>query len=289
MPGLTTAPRARWLPGCRAAAADYNHCDLTTMLGAVADNRNDGRVHGIAHHNPLGHGITVGLPAVLRHAGLLVAARERRGAFPAVCLRAFIAVYRGAFLADYRRAAVERGRARERERGPGLALHSGSVVLPGGCWVTPSHPVPACLAGNAFLARRWPRTPLLAPAGAGAPACRAATRSRLPTSPTCSSAPASPSSSWVPAHGVRQRCRDVHGYAATAPGLRLHTYAIALSAWCGRWHEQALHPGRSSNEPLRGSAAGIRASGVRCCAGLPSQHRLPPHPFQPRRCGAHAC
>jgi len=44
----------------RICATDYNHCDLTTMLGDVADNRNDGRVHGIAYHNPLGHGIMVG-------------------------------------------------------------------------------------------------------------------------------------------------------------------------------------------------------------------------------------
>lgn len=38
---------------------DFNHCDLTTMLGAVADNQNEGRVQGIHQSNPLGAGIRI--------------------------------------------------------------------------------------------------------------------------------------------------------------------------------------------------------------------------------------
>eukprot|EP00617_Octactis_speculum_P023125 CAMPEP_0185743806 /NCGR_PEP_ID=MMETSP1174-20130828/1723_1 /TAXON_ID=35687 /ORGANISM="Dictyocha speculum, Strain CCMP1381" /LENGTH=211 /DNA_ID=CAMNT_0028416791 /DNA_START=78 /DNA_END=713 /DNA_ORIENTATION=+ len=38
---------------------DYNHCDLTCMLGDVADNENKGQVRGIAVGNQLGPGITV--------------------------------------------------------------------------------------------------------------------------------------------------------------------------------------------------------------------------------------
>jgi len=38
---------------------DYNHCDLTTMLGNVAHNNNEGRVAGIAYNNQLGRGIQI--------------------------------------------------------------------------------------------------------------------------------------------------------------------------------------------------------------------------------------
>lgn len=38
---------------------DFNHCDLTTMLGNAADNQNDGRVQGIHQSNPLGSGIRI--------------------------------------------------------------------------------------------------------------------------------------------------------------------------------------------------------------------------------------
>ena len=38
---------------------DFNHCDLTTMLGHQADAENKGRVEGIAYRNPLGEGIRI--------------------------------------------------------------------------------------------------------------------------------------------------------------------------------------------------------------------------------------
>jgi len=38
---------------------DFNHCDLTTMLGHVSDSENEGRVQGIAQRNPLGNGIRI--------------------------------------------------------------------------------------------------------------------------------------------------------------------------------------------------------------------------------------
>ena len=38
---------------------DYNHCDLTTMLGEVASNENQGRVAGIHQSNQLGAGIRI--------------------------------------------------------------------------------------------------------------------------------------------------------------------------------------------------------------------------------------
>jgi len=38
---------------------DYNHCDLTTMLGNVAHNNNEGQVSGIAYNNQLGPGIQI--------------------------------------------------------------------------------------------------------------------------------------------------------------------------------------------------------------------------------------
>jgi hypothetical protein len=31
------------------SVTDFNHCDLTTMLGDVADNENEGQVKGIAY------------------------------------------------------------------------------------------------------------------------------------------------------------------------------------------------------------------------------------------------
>lgn len=33
---------------------DYNHCDLTTMLGEFASNENNGQVNGIDQSNQLG-------------------------------------------------------------------------------------------------------------------------------------------------------------------------------------------------------------------------------------------
>jgi hypothetical protein len=38
---------------------DFNHCDLTTMLGDVAHNENLGQVEGIHRSNQLGPGITI--------------------------------------------------------------------------------------------------------------------------------------------------------------------------------------------------------------------------------------
>jgi len=38
---------------------DFNHCDLTTMLGDVAHNENKGQVEGIQYSNQLGPGIRV--------------------------------------------------------------------------------------------------------------------------------------------------------------------------------------------------------------------------------------
>ena len=38
---------------------DYNHCDLTTMLGEVASNENQGLVEGIHRSNKLGEGIQI--------------------------------------------------------------------------------------------------------------------------------------------------------------------------------------------------------------------------------------
>jgi hypothetical protein len=38
---------------------DYNHCDLATMNGEVAQNENQGQVDGIAYGNNLGKGITI--------------------------------------------------------------------------------------------------------------------------------------------------------------------------------------------------------------------------------------
>ena len=38
---------------------DYNHCDLTPMLGEVASNENEGRVAGIHQSNQLGAGIRI--------------------------------------------------------------------------------------------------------------------------------------------------------------------------------------------------------------------------------------
>ena len=38
---------------------DFNHCDLTAMLKEVAHYDNEGRVAGIAFHNPLGPGIEI--------------------------------------------------------------------------------------------------------------------------------------------------------------------------------------------------------------------------------------
>ena len=38
---------------------DYNHCDLTTMMGEVASNENGGRVEGIHQSNQLGPGIQI--------------------------------------------------------------------------------------------------------------------------------------------------------------------------------------------------------------------------------------
>jgi len=38
---------------------DFNHCDLTAMLGQAAHNENQGRVAGIAYRNPLGRGIEI--------------------------------------------------------------------------------------------------------------------------------------------------------------------------------------------------------------------------------------
>jgi hypothetical protein len=38
---------------------DYNHCDLTAMLGSVAHNNNEGKVAGIAYNNQLGTGIKI--------------------------------------------------------------------------------------------------------------------------------------------------------------------------------------------------------------------------------------
>ena len=33
---------------------DFNHCDLTTKLGSVAHNNNEGKVAGIVYNNQLG-------------------------------------------------------------------------------------------------------------------------------------------------------------------------------------------------------------------------------------------
>ena len=38
---------------------DFNHCDLTAMLETVRNRDNEGRVEGIAFHNPLGQGIAI--------------------------------------------------------------------------------------------------------------------------------------------------------------------------------------------------------------------------------------
>jgi len=38
---------------------DFNHCDLTAMLKEVTHYDNEGRVAGIAFHNPLGPGIEI--------------------------------------------------------------------------------------------------------------------------------------------------------------------------------------------------------------------------------------
>lgn len=38
---------------------DFNHCDLTTMVGSVASNENRGQVEGIAWGNQLGEGIRI--------------------------------------------------------------------------------------------------------------------------------------------------------------------------------------------------------------------------------------
>ena len=38
---------------------DYNHCDLTAMVGDVAHNENEGKVAGIHHQNRLGKGIQI--------------------------------------------------------------------------------------------------------------------------------------------------------------------------------------------------------------------------------------
>ena len=38
---------------------DFNHCDLTTMVGSVSSNENKGLVSGIAYSNQLGPGIQI--------------------------------------------------------------------------------------------------------------------------------------------------------------------------------------------------------------------------------------
>lgn len=38
---------------------DFNHCDLTAMLGSTQDNLHDGAVSGMASGNKLGPGIAV--------------------------------------------------------------------------------------------------------------------------------------------------------------------------------------------------------------------------------------
>jgi len=58
--GLKDLPSAR--PGMGYTGHsfnDYNHCDLTTMLGSVAHNNNEGQVAGIAYNNQLGRGIQI--------------------------------------------------------------------------------------------------------------------------------------------------------------------------------------------------------------------------------------
>jgi hypothetical protein len=56
--GLKDLPNARPGQGYTGHSFnDFNHCDLTTMLGEVAHNNNEGRVPGIAYNNQLGPGI----------------------------------------------------------------------------------------------------------------------------------------------------------------------------------------------------------------------------------------
>ena len=56
--GLKDLPTARPGEGYTGHSFnDYNHCDLTTMLGAVASNENEGKVAGIHRSNQLGPGI----------------------------------------------------------------------------------------------------------------------------------------------------------------------------------------------------------------------------------------
>eukprot|EP00808_Paulinella_micropora_P025778 g767.t1 len=58
--GLKDLPNAR--PGMGYTGHsfnDWNHCDLTTMSGAVAGNLNQGQVQGIQYQNQLGPGIQI--------------------------------------------------------------------------------------------------------------------------------------------------------------------------------------------------------------------------------------
>ena len=56
--GLRDLPRAAPGQGYTGHSFnDWNHVDLTCMLGAVAHSENEGRVAGIAQRNPLGRGI----------------------------------------------------------------------------------------------------------------------------------------------------------------------------------------------------------------------------------------
>lgn len=38
---------------------DWNHCDLTAMVGSISSAENEGRVVGIAQKNQLGPGISI--------------------------------------------------------------------------------------------------------------------------------------------------------------------------------------------------------------------------------------
>ena len=58
--GLKDLPNARPGQGYTGHSFnDYNHCDLTTMLGEVATNENQGLVEGIHRSNQLGQGIQI--------------------------------------------------------------------------------------------------------------------------------------------------------------------------------------------------------------------------------------
>jgi hypothetical protein len=58
--GLKDLPYARPGQGYTGHSFnDFNHCDLTAMLGQVVHNNNEGQVPGIAYNNRLGRGIEI--------------------------------------------------------------------------------------------------------------------------------------------------------------------------------------------------------------------------------------